>query len=408
MSVSNYCFEGCWSLREIALTESLTELGKGWFKDCISICDPVQLPESLVKIGACAFEGCLGMTSVAIGMAVMVFGHNAFRNFDSLESVKYEGYFEVTEPLFEGCGNLTNVTVLPHYWFDYFGGKPTSGREKVCNRSGLYYKTQFFLRNEGVFQVSGISQGAEMPEFSEEFIVAVDVATENLLGDLCDKYEGKIDLCIDHHPTNSQYAKYLLLDANAAAACEIILDVIKALGVEIDNKTADCLFTGLTTDTGCFRYSSTRANTYRAAAELVELGADNGRINRIMFETKTKTYAAIERLAIEGMQFFCDDRVCIITITQDMYKQTGATESDTEAIAPLTRQIEGIEIGLTIREKPNGECKCSIRTFESVDASSFAAAFGGGGHKQASACRFECSVEEAKKRLISKCEEFLK
>lgn len=248
----------------------------------------------------------------------------------------------------------------------------------------------------------------EMPEFTEDFIVAVDVANENLLGDLFDKYKGKIDLCIDHHSTNSGYAKNLLLHADAAAACETMLKVIKALGVEIDSKTADCLFTGITTDTGCFKYASTTSNTYRAAAELIDLGANNGRINRIMFETKTKTYAALERLALEGMQFFCNDRVCIITITQEMYRKTGSGEYETEAIAPLTRQTEGVEIGLTIREKPNGACKCSIRTFESVDASAIASFFGGGGHKQAAACRFECSVDEAKQRLIEKCKEHLK
>ncbi len=248
----------------------------------------------------------------------------------------------------------------------------------------------------------------EMPEFEEDYIVAVDVATENLLGDLCDKYKGKIDLCIDHHRSNSDYAKYLVLDSDAAAACETILEIVKELGVEIDSAIADCLFTGISTDTGCFKFASTTANTYRAAAELVDFGADNGKINRIMFDTKTKTYAAIESLALEGMQFFCDERICVITITQDMYEKTGAKEYETEAISPLTRQIEGVEIGLTIREKANGECKCSIRTFESVDASELAAFFGGGGHKQASACVFNCSVEEAKARLVAKCEEILK
>lgn len=247
----------------------------------------------------------------------------------------------------------------------------------------------------------------DMPEFEEDYVVAVDVGTENLLGDLCEKYQGRIDMCIDHHKSNTEYAKALLLDEGAAAACETVFEVIKALGVSIDKDIANCLFTGISTDTGCFRYASTTAATFRAAAELVECGADNGRINRIMFETKTKTYAAIERLAIDSMEFFCDDRVCVISITQDMYKQTGAKEYETEAIAPLTRQIEGVEIGLTIREKPNGECKCSIRTFENVDASKLAKQFGGGGHKQASACRFECSVEEAKKQLLARCAELL-
>lgn len=201
----------------------------------------------------------------------------------------------------------------------------------------------------------------DMPQldFEEKFIIAVDVATQNLLGDLCDKYGDKIDLCIDHHSTNSEFADKLLLNADSAAACEIILKVINALGIEIDRGIASCLFTGITTDTGCFRYASTTSNTFRAAAELIDLGADNGRINRAMFETKTKTYAALERLALEGMQFYGSERICVITITQDMYKATGSSEAETEAIAPLTRQIEGVEIGLTLREKPDKTCKCT-------------------------------------------------
>lgn len=248
----------------------------------------------------------------------------------------------------------------------------------------------------------------EMPEFEEKYIVSVDVATENLLGDFEKTYGGKIDLCIDHHGSNTGYAENLLLNADAAAAAETVLKVIKALGVKIDKHIADCLYTGLTTDTGCFRYASTTSNTYRAAAELIDLGADNGIINRVMFETKTWEYAALERLAIESMEFFGNDKICLITITQDMYKKTGTTEEDTEAIPPLTRQIEGVEIGLTLREKEDGKAKCSIRTYESVDASKLAAFFGGGGHKQASACKFDCGVEEAKKMLISKSLEILK
>lgn len=252
-----------------------------------------------------------------------------------------------------------------------------------------------------------LMQDLDMQSFDEDYVVAVDVATENLLGSLQDVYGGKIDMCIDHHGSNTDYAKYLLLNADAAAACEIIFKVIKALGVDIDKNIANCLYTGLTTDTGCFRYSSATSNTYRVAAELIDLGADNGKINRIMFETKTKTYAALERMAIEGMQFFCNERICVITVTQDMYKKTGSNEQETEAIAPLTRQTEGVEIGLTIREKPDGTCKCSIRTYESVDASALAACFGGGGHKQASACKFDCGVEEAKQMLVKKGEEML-
>lgn len=242
-------------------------------------------------------------------------------------------------------------------------------------------------------------------KFKQDYVVAVDVATPNLLGSLEGQY--KIDMCIDHHASNTQYADTLLLE-DVPAACQIMFELIKTLGVEIDSKMADCLYTGLTTDTGCFRYASTTADTYYDAAELIRYGADNGRINRIMFETKSKTYARLERLALDSMRFYEDERVAVITITQEMYKLTGSNEQETEAIAPLTRQIEGVEIGITIREKPDGTCKASIRTYESVNAADLAAQFGGGGHSQAAACRFDCAVKEAREKLVQKCGEFLK
>lgn len=242
-------------------------------------------------------------------------------------------------------------------------------------------------------------------KFRPDYVVAVDVATTNLLGPLDGKYH--IDMCIDHHSTNTEYADYILLE-DRPAACEIMYDVVKALGVDIDNKIADCLYTGLTTDTGCFRYASTTANTYRVAADLIEYGADNGRINRVMFETKSKTYARLERLALDSMRFYENERVAVITITQEMYQLTGSNEQETEAIAPLTRQVEGVEVGITIREKADGTCKASIRTFESVNAAELAKCFGGGGHAQAAACRFDCGVKEARELLVEKCGELLK
>ena len=241
-------------------------------------------------------------------------------------------------------------------------------------------------------------------KFKPDYVVAVDVATVNLLGGLEEQY--KIDMCIDHHSTNTEYANLLLLE-DVPAACQIMYEVVLALGAEVDKKIADCLYTGLTTDTGCFRYDSTTAQTYRVAADLIDAGADNGRINRIMFETKSKTYARLERLAIESMRFYEHERVAVITVTQEMIQLTGSNAQETEGLAPLTRQIEGVEIGITIQERPDGTCKASIRTFESVNAAELAACFGGGGHAQAAGCRFDCDVKEARRLLVDKCREML-
>ena len=241
-------------------------------------------------------------------------------------------------------------------------------------------------------------------KFKPDYVVAVDVATVKLLGGLEEQY--KIDMCIDHHSTNTEYANLLLLE-DAPAACQIMYEVVLALGVEVDKKIADCLYTGLTTDTGCFRYDSTTAQTYRVAADLIDAGADNGRFNRIMFETKSKTYARLERLAIESMRFYEHERVAVITVTQEMFQLTGSNAQETEGLAPLTRQIEGVEIGITIQERPDGTCKASIRTFESVNAAKLAACFGGGGHAQAAGCKFDCDVKEARRLLVDKCREML-
>lgn len=241
-------------------------------------------------------------------------------------------------------------------------------------------------------------------KFKPDYVVAVDVATVKLLGGLEEQY--KIDMCIDHHSTNTEYANLLLLE-DAPADCQIMYEVVLALGVEVDKKIADCLYTGLTTDTGCFRYDSTTAQTYRVAADLIDAGADNGRINRIMFETKSKTYARLERLAIESMRFYEHERVAVITVTQEMFQLTGSNAQETEGLAPLTRQIEGVEIGITIQERPDGTCKASIRTFESVNAAKLAACFGGGGHAQAAGCKFDCDVKEARRLLVDKCREML-
>ena len=134
------------------------------------------------------------------------------------------------------------------------------------------------------------------------FFVAVDVADPKLLGKrLEERYAAHIDLCIDHHGSNTLYAAQTLLDASAGAACEVIYEVLRELGVEMDEQIADCIYTGLSTDTGCFRYSNATARTHRIAADMIDCGADAPIINQVMFETKTRTYAALERLALDSL-----------------------------------------------------------------------------------------------------------
>ena len=245
-------------------------------------------------------------------------------------------------------------------------------------------------------------------DFTPDTIVAVDVADTKLLGkDFEEKYGDEINLCIDHHGSNRLYAQRTLLDSSAAAACEIILQIIRELGVTVTKSIADCIYTGLSTDTGCFRYSNVTPRTMRMAADMIEAGAENAKINTIMFETKTKTYVALERLALEGMKMYFDDKCAFITITQEMFRKTGSDESEVDAIAALPRQIEGVLVGITMREKPDGTYKVSMRSGESVDVSEICAEMDGGGHPRAAGCSVKGSLEQATQTVLDNVKKFI-
>lgn len=253
-------------------------------------------------------------------------------------------------------------------------------------------------------------EGIENDVFqSEKYVVSVDVADSNLLGSYIRKqYADKIDLAIDHHASNKIDCKLLYVDPNAAAACEIIYEIIKKMNVDIDKKIADCLYTGLCTDTGCFRYSNATSKTFRAAAELIDLGADFFEINTVMFETKTRTYMKLEALVMETMQTYFDDKCVVVNITRDMYEKSGSNENETDPIAAKTRQMEGVLVGVTMREKEDGSFKVSMRTNGDIDACAICEKLGGGGHPKAAGCQVDGPLEQARDKLLEAVGSFLK
>lgn len=245
------------------------------------------------------------------------------------------------------------------------------------------------------------------PDFEPETVVAVDVADEKLLGRLENEYKGKIDLCIDHHGSNLEYAEKVYLESDSAAACECVYNVLKELGVKLTPYIASSLYLGLATDTGCFKFSNVTPRTHRYAAELMELGADFDEINRVMFEVKSKSRIAMEKMVLQEMEFCCSGRCALITVTKDMIDSTGCEPTDLDGITALSRQIEGVLIGITIKEKEQGVFKVSLRTFEPYDASEICKAFGGGGHKRAAGCEFKKPLLEVKQMLIEKITEIM-
>lgn len=243
-------------------------------------------------------------------------------------------------------------------------------------------------------------EGIGEDSFEEDFIVSVDVAERKLLGEsLMDKYGDRIDLAVDHHETSRFFAHKTYCESDSASCCEIVYLLIKAMGTPITKEIADCIYTGCSTDTGCFKYSNVTPRTHRIAAELIEAGADHSRINIRMFETKTMGDFMLQKMCLDSLEIFGEGKVAVISVSKDMLSECGVDKSALDAIKPITRQIEGVEIGITVKEESDGKIGISVRTGENYDASAICAHFGGGGHMRAAGCEIKGSIEEAKDKI---------
>lgn len=238
-------------------------------------------------------------------------------------------------------------------------------------------------------------------DFQAETIVAVDVADTLLLGKGLAEYADKIDLCIDHHISNIFYATATLLNAKASATCEVLAKLFFEMGMPMDDHVATCLYTGIATDTGCFKYQNTTQEAHRITAELMDYKVDYAGINRRLFDIKSKARLLVEQLLSARMEFFLDDKCAMITITKELIGASGMDESDFEGLASLTLQVDGIEVGVTLKERDNGGYKVSMRSSNKVNVSEICQGFGGGGHIKAAGCILDGELPEVKVMIIA-------
>lgn len=241
--------------------------------------------------------------------------------------------------------------------------------------------------------------------YKYKYVVAVDIATEGLLPQ---GYEGMVNLCIDHHPTNSHYAGADLVRPEKSSCAEVVMELIQNINTEITKEEATLLYIGLSTDTGCFQYANTNAATMRAAAELLRLGADNAMVNLRFFRKASRARLMLESMIYAGMDYYRDGRISVATVTLDMMEKAGATEDDCDDLAGLAGRAEDAVVSITIKEQGDGNCKISVRSNPEVSSSDICAVFGGGGHAMAAGCTIMGTPQMAKELLLQVIDEVWK
>lgn len=246
-------------------------------------------------------------------------------------------------------------------------------------------------------------------EFEPETIVCVDVADTKLLGEM-KEIGNKAALCIDHHVSNTDYAERTLVKPDYAAACELVYEVINALGVPFDKNLANSIYTGAATDTGCFKFSNTTPQTHIIAAEMIKFGADFANINYAMFDMKTPGRIKLEQEVLKEIKYFADGHVAMVTVTLALLDSIADIDNDDiGALSNIPRQIAGVDIGVNVKEKKPGVFKVSLRSSERIDVSEICVKFGGGGHKRAAGCSFsDCTLEQVQQTIAKACEDACK
>ncbi len=315
-----------------------------------------------------------------------------------INSIKAEDKEKTLAQTAEILREMDNIIILTHHYPD---GDTLGSAYGLCRALQKLGKKAKVLHSKTIAKkYRFLEEYEEKQEFEPQNVVSVDIADTELLDEEFKEYSNKIDLCIDHHISNKRYAKALLLESDSASTAEIIYKVVCELGVEVDKEIANCIYTGLSTDTGCFKYSNVTPQTHKIAAQLMEHGAEVSKLNKIFFDTKLKEMVELEKMIYEDIRYYFQYRCALVCVTLDMMKKAGVDESELEGIASIPRSIEGIQIGLTIREKADGFHKISVRTVEGLDASKVCKVYGGGGHACTGGCTIKGRLETVKDEIL--------
>ena len=238
---------------------------------------------------------------------------------------------------------------------------------------------------------------AELPE--DACLVAVDIASCGLMPYNAVELLDRIELAVDHHGRNDGYAKRGYVDAEAAACGELILKLLLDMKVTVTTRIAEALYVAISTDTGCFRYSNTTADTLRAAAYCRDCGADTFAVNQVMFLTRRMARLRLDAYLTETTQFYAGGLVAISAIPNDVRERLQLTEDDIDDISGFGREIAGVGIAAMLKQE--GDIgKISVRTSPDYDASAICALLGGGGHRAAAGATVPGGIEGARKAVL--------
>ena len=248
-------------------------------------------------------------------------------------------------------------------------------------------------------------QGIEAGDYK---IVTVDCADHARVGDELRERFPSVFLNVDHHVSNTKFAEHNFVLSDASATGEILAKFFFDSDLEVDQTTADALYLGICTDTGQFCYSGTNAAVFEVCRKLCESGCNPSMVAHELYEREKPGRIQLLQKFLASFRMEFNDSVCIGSIREDFYQETGTKPEDAENFVDYARSLEGVEIGVLVEDR-NGKLKGSFRAKDKkyrVDL--LAKQFSGGGHACAAGFNVDVPFDEFYPNLVNSIGEHLK
>lgn len=232
-----------------------------------------------------------------------------------------------------------------------------------------------------------------------EAAIVVDVPSLGRIGDPAALLPAREHcLKIDHHPIEEDFAALNMVDVDASSTCQMVYDIIVHSGIPLSEEVATLLFSGIMYDTGRFSFSNTNARDFKAAAHLLEYGVKPNRVANHLFFSNTFESLKVIGYGLSNMERFLDGRVVVISLSGDIMAEN--SRLDVDDLANYSLAMQGVEVGLFIREAGPQLTKVSFRSRGRVDVNRIARRFGGGGHIHAAGCRSTLGATQLKEQIV--------
>ncbi len=278
-------------------------------------------------------------------------------------------------------------------------GLRKKGLHPIAIRNDVIPKEYGFL--PGLNHLTDLDDLHEYPET----LVVLDCGDIERLGQGCElATKAGTVINLDHHISNTMFGNLNLVDTGAAATGEIVYQLIKLMGIDMDVDIATCLYTAILTDTGGFKYDNTTWISHTIAGELITLGVKPNLVSQMVFDTRTLSKTKLIGKAIDTIKIYHDGKTAVMYVDRHMLEQAGSSRDELEGLINFARDIQGVEVAVLIKEVSDQQFKVGFRSKEYTDVSRIAGVFGGGGHKKAAGCTINGGLTAVRKKLLEEIE----